>query len=74
MNGPAWGRFDAEGFKRRIKNLTDAELISTGKAVSAARSKSSDPETAFHNESKYKICREEWRRRHPKPQIDEFAS
>jgi len=74
MNGPQWGRFDAEGFRRRIKNLTDAELISTGKSVSHARSKSSDPIAALHNESEYKICREEWRRRHPKPVVDDFAS
>ena len=74
MNGPQWGRFDAEGFRRRIKNLTDAELISTGKSVSPARSKSSDPIAALHNESEYKICREEWRRRHPKPVVDDFAS
>jgi hypothetical protein len=63
--GMNYGFFDAEGFRRRLQGLTDAELISTGQAVSPAASRWIDPVTQNQNEKKYELCKLEWRRRHP---------
>jgi hypothetical protein len=56
----------AEGFRRRLQGLTDGELIITGKTVSPEASHWEDPKTIAENARKYEICKEEWRRRHPK--------
>ena len=64
--GMNYGYFDAEGFRQRIQGLTDAELIATGKGVAPGASRSHDPVTIEHNARKYELCKEEWRKRHPK--------
>jgi hypothetical protein len=64
--GMNYGFFDAEGFRRRLLGLTDAELITTGKSVAPAASRWQDPMTITENARKYELCNEEWRRRHPK--------
>jgi len=67
--GMNYGFFDAEGFRRRLQGLTDAELITTGKSVSPAASRWADPVTRDHNEKKYELCKLEWQRRHPKKDL-----
>lgn len=62
--GMNYGFFDAEGFRRRLQSLTDAELTATGKSVSPGASRWQDPLTISENARKYELCREEWRRRH----------
>jgi hypothetical protein len=64
-----YGLFDAEGFRRRLQGLTDDELITTGKTVSPEASHWEDPKTIMENATKYAICKEEWRRRHPKKEL-----
>jgi hypothetical protein len=60
-----YGFFNTDGFRRRLQDLTDAEHITTGKNVSPAASRWSDPVTQNHNEKKCEVCKLEWRRRHP---------
>jgi hypothetical protein len=61
-----FGSFDAELFRRQLANYTDAELTKLGRSVSSAASRWLDPMTQRLNASKYELCRQEWRRRHPK--------
>jgi len=37
-----------------------------GKACAPSESLLSDPETKTENAANYELCRQEWRRRHPK--------
>jgi hypothetical protein len=62
----AYGSFDAELFRRGLMNYTEAELIKLGRSVSSAASRWLDPMTQQMNASKYELCKQEWRRRHPK--------
>jgi hypothetical protein len=59
-----WG-FDEANYRNRILTWSDAEIIKAGKAASPAGSRWSDPATIEENVIKYRILREEWRRRHP---------
>ncbi len=49
-----------EEFRRRLMGYSEAELIKLGRSCSSA-----DPMTKSENAEKYKLCRDEWRRRHP---------
>jgi hypothetical protein len=60
------GTFDADQFRRQLTNYTEAELIKLGRSISSAASRWLDPVTQRMNASKYELCRQEWRRRHPK--------
>jgi len=62
----AYGSFDAELFPRGLMNYTDAELTKLGRSVSSAASRYLEPVTRQMNMSKYELCRQESRRRHPK--------
>jgi hypothetical protein len=59
--------FDADQFRRHLSNLTEAELIELGRSVSSAASRWLEPTARVLNASKLEMCRQEWRRRHPKP-------
>jgi hypothetical protein len=61
-----YGRFDADEYRLRIMLYSDAELIEAGKSASPGANKWVDPVTKMHSESKYELCKQEWRRRHPK--------
>ncbi len=61
-----FGRFNADQFRHQLMNYTEAELIKLGRSVSSAASRCLDPMTQQLNASKYELCRQEWRRRHPK--------
>jgi hypothetical protein len=61
-----FGGFSADEFRRQLTNYTEAELIKLGRSVSSAASRWLDPMTQQLNASKYELCRQEWRRRHPK--------
>jgi hypothetical protein len=45
---------------------SDLELIKMGKACAPSEWLIADPMTKAENDAKYKLCREEWRRRHPR--------
>jgi hypothetical protein len=62
-----YGPFDADQFRRPLMNYTEAELIKLGRSCSSAASRWLDPMTQQLNASKYDLCRQEFRRRHPKP-------
>jgi hypothetical protein len=62
----AYGSFDAELFRRGLMNYTDTELTKLGRSVSSAASRYLEPVTRQMNASKYELCKQEWRRRHPK--------
>jgi hypothetical protein len=57
-------RFDADEFRRRIVELSDADLVGIGRAVCSAASRWSDPLTRENNKVKYRLCKKEWARRH----------
>jgi hypothetical protein len=59
-------RFNADQFRRQLMNYTDAELIKLGRSCSSAASRWLDPMTQQLEASKYELCRQEWRRRHPR--------
>jgi hypothetical protein len=60
-----YGSFNADQFRHQLMNYTEEELIELGKSVSSAASRRLDPTTQQLNASKYELCRQEWRRRHP---------
>ena len=59
-------RFDPGQFRRRLMEYSDAELTKMGKAMSPAAQRWKDPATIDDMAAKYKLCKEEWCRRHPK--------
>jgi hypothetical protein len=58
--------FNADQFKRQLMNYTEAELIKLGRSCASAASRWLDPMTQHLNASKYELCKQESRRRHPK--------
>jgi hypothetical protein len=60
------GPFDAEQFRSKLMEYSDAELRKLGTSVSPAASRSLDAIMKQINSSKYALCRQEWRRRHPR--------
>jgi hypothetical protein len=56
--------FDAQNFRRRIMEYSEKELVEMGRATCPARWL--DPITKAENALKYEMCRQEWRKRHPK--------
>ncbi|MGA8675052.1 MAG: hypothetical protein WB621_07560 [Candidatus Acidiferrales bacterium] len=46
---------------------TDLELIKMGRACAPREWLIADPATKSEQARKYELCRQEWRRRHPKP-------
>jgi hypothetical protein len=64
----AYGSFDAELFRRGLQNYTETELMKLGRSVSPAASRGLEPVTRQMNAAKYELCRQEWRRRHPRNQ------
>jgi hypothetical protein len=62
-------KFDAEAFGRRLVEYSDLELIKLGRACAPGASPASDPLTRTQNATKYELCRQEWRRRHPKRRL-----
>src|SRR5277367_130743 len=61
-----FGSFDADQFRRGLTNYTDTELTKLGRSVSSTASRWLDPMTQQLNASKYELCKQEYRRRHPK--------
>jgi hypothetical protein len=45
---------------------SDVELTKMGKAMSPAAQRWKDPASIADMAAKYKLCKEEWLRRHPK--------
>jgi hypothetical protein len=54
--------FDVEEFRARLRKMTDAELVETGKAA-AFLCRDKQPREVFVIQ--LRECRAEWRRRHP---------
>jgi hypothetical protein len=61
-----FGRFNADQFRHQLGNYAEAELIKLGRSVSSAASRWLDPMTQQLNASKYELCKQEYRKRHPK--------
>ena len=61
-----FARFDQKLFQRQLMKYSDLELIKMGRACAPAEQRIADPMTKSEQEKKYELCREEWRRRHPK--------
>ena len=61
-----FARFDPELFRRQLMHYTDLELIKMGRACAPANWRIADPMTKSEQAQKYELCRQEWRRRHPK--------
>jgi hypothetical protein len=61
-----FARFDPEAFRRPLMEYSDRELIKMGKECAPAEWLIADPMTKAECAEKYKLCRAEWRRRHPK--------
>jgi hypothetical protein len=59
-----FSKFNAEAFRKKIMEYTDPELRKMGRSCEPAVR--NDPQTELVNAKKYQLCREEWRRRHPK--------
>jgi hypothetical protein len=59
-------RFDPELFRRKLMQYSDAELTKMGKAMCPAAQRWKDPASIADMAAKYKLCKEEWLRRHPK--------
>ncbi|MFZ1975597.1 MAG: hypothetical protein WAU89_22320 [Candidatus Acidiferrales bacterium] len=61
-----FARFDPELFRRQLMKYSDLEVIKMGKACAAANWRIADPMTKSEQAQKYELCRQEWRRRHPR--------
>jgi hypothetical protein len=61
-----FARFDPELFRHQLIKYSDLELIKMGGACAPAEWLIADPQTKIENAAKYELCRQEWRRRHPK--------
>ncbi len=62
-------QFTVEDFQKRIQNMTDEKLVQMGKAARymADPRNSADKRTVRPvYVTQLELCREEWRRRHPK--------
>jgi hypothetical protein len=57
------GRFDLEGHRKRLRDMSDEELLKHGKA---ARAMASDKNPLPVFVMQLNEARKEWRRRHPK--------
>jgi hypothetical protein len=64
-------RFDPEAFRRQLMKYSDLELIKMGRSCAPAEWLIADPMTKAEYAEKYKLCRAEWRRRHPKASTTE---
>jgi len=58
--------FDGEEFRRRIMELSDADLKEMGRSFCAAGSRGLDSVMREDNKAKYWLCKREWSRRHPR--------
>ncbi|MFZ3332757.1 MAG: hypothetical protein WA197_19135 [Candidatus Acidiferrales bacterium] len=65
-----FARFDLELFRRQLMHYSDLELIKMGKACPPAEQRIADPTTKEECAKKYELCKQEWRRRHPKRKED----
>jgi hypothetical protein len=61
-----FARFDPEAFRRQLTKYSDLELIKMGRACQPAEWLIADPMTKAENAKKYALCRQEWRRWHPR--------
>jgi hypothetical protein len=61
-----FAKFDPEAFRRRLTEYSDRELIKLGKECAPSNWLIADRMTESENAQKYELCRQEWRRRHPK--------
>ena len=66
----AEAQFTVDDFRNRIQTMTDEKLVQMGKAARYV----ADPRSSANGRSVEPVfviqlaeCREEWRRRHPKP-------
>jgi len=58
--------FDSDAFGRYLTELPDAEILSIGRAVCANASRWSEQSVRESNKLKYRLCKKEWDRRHPR--------
>ncbi len=65
-----FARFDPELFRRQLMKYSDLELIKMGRACAPANWLIADPLTKSEQAQKYELCRQEWRRRHPKAETE----
>jgi hypothetical protein len=59
-------RFDVEEFARYLAKLSDPEIVNVGRSVCSTSSRWMDSAARDVNKIKYRLCKREWSRRHPK--------